>query len=56
MIWVSVYMLVPDREDNLEHEEINLLTRREVVTCHFSEIIFPMDFYDNILYIIGDGA
>ena len=53
MVWVSMWMLVPEREDN---GELNLLTRREVVTCHFSELPFPMEFYDNILYIIGGKA
>lgn len=44
MIWVSMYMLAPDRENHLEHGKLNLLTRREVVTSHFSELLFPMDF------------
>lgn len=24
MVWVNMYVLAPDREDNLEHREINL--------------------------------
>lgn len=53
MVWVSVYMLAPDRGDNLEHRELNLLARREVVTCPFSELPFPMEFYDDSLCITG---
>ena len=48
-------MLIPNREDNLGHGELNLLTRREVVTCNFSELPLPMEFHDNILYITGRG-
>ena len=44
------------REDNSGRGELNLLARREVVTCYFSELPLPMEFYDNILYIMGEGV
>lgn len=52
IVWVSVWILALDRENNLGHRELNLLTIREGVTCHFLELPFAMEFYGNILYII----
>lgn len=51
MVWVNEWMLVLKRENNLG--ELNLLTRREVVTClFFPELPFAGEFYGNILFII----